>query len=64
MKEQKNRYYKFSDGWFTYYVGVDTGEKKFTLDPETDVEVEAYSNYNTPIQRNEDGKMAKSAGGI
>ena len=29
-----NRYYKFSDGFFTYYINVDTGEKKFMLDKE------------------------------
>lgn len=33
-----NQYYKFSDGWFTYYVNVATGEKKFKLD-EGDIEV-------------------------
>lgn len=28
-----NRYIKFRDkGWFTYYVNVETGEKKFKLD--------------------------------
>lgn len=37
----KNRYYKYNDGWFTYYVGIDTHDKKFELDPETDIEVEA-----------------------
>ena len=26
-----NKYYKFSDGWFTYYVNVETSEKKFSL---------------------------------
>lgn len=29
-----NRYYKFSDGFFTYYINVDTGEKKLMLDKE------------------------------
>lgn len=33
-----NKYYKFSDGWFTYYVNVRTGEKKLLLD-EGDIEV-------------------------
>ena len=50
MDEQKNKYYRFSDGWFTYYVGVDTGEKKFELDPETDIEVEVCHGSNLPIQ--------------
>lgn len=27
-----NRYYQISDGWFTYYVNVETGDKKFKLD--------------------------------
>ena len=27
-----NRYYKLNDGWFTYYVNVSTGDKKFKLD--------------------------------
>lgn len=27
-----NRYHKAYDGWFNYYVNVDTGEKKFKLD--------------------------------
>ena len=35
-----NKYYKFSDGWFTYYVNVETGEKKFSLDKD-DVLVES-----------------------
>ena len=34
-----NKYYIFSDGWFTYYVNVVTGEKKFSLDKD-DVLVE------------------------
>ena len=32
-------YYKTSDGWFTYYVNVSTGEKKFNLE-EGDILVE------------------------
>lgn len=35
---QNNRYHKFSDGWFTYYVNIATGRKKFKLDPD-DIEV-------------------------
>ncbi len=35
-----NEYFKESDEWFTYYVNVRTGEKKFELD-EGDVEVSA-----------------------
>lgn len=31
-REKENKYYKFSDGFFTYYVNVKTGEKKFSLD--------------------------------
>lgn len=26
------RYIKFNDGWFSYYVDVDTGKKKFKMD--------------------------------
>ena len=37
--ENNNKYYRFSDGFFTYYVNKATGEKKFKLD-EGDVEVE------------------------
>lgn len=36
---ESNRYYKFNDGFFTYYINVDTGEKKFYLDT-GDIEVE------------------------
>lgn len=35
----KNEYYKFSDGYFTYFVNTETGKKKLKLDP-GDVEVE------------------------
>lgn len=35
-----NEYYQFSDGWFTYYVNVKTGDKKPTLDKD-DVLVES-----------------------
>lgn len=27
----RNEYYKFSDGWFTYFVNKYTGEKKIRL---------------------------------
>lgn len=33
-----NYYYKWNDGWFTYYVNISTGESKFHLDF-NDVEV-------------------------
>jgi hypothetical protein len=36
---KNNEYFKFSDGWFTYYVNKATGEKKFQLD-DGDVEVD------------------------
>ena len=35
-----NEYYQFSDGWFTYYVNVKTGDKKLTLDKD-DILVES-----------------------
>lgn len=27
-----NEYYEVNDGWFTYYVNAETGEKKITLE--------------------------------
>lgn len=57
---QNNKYRKFSDGWFSYYVNVSTGEKKFQLDP-GDVEVtfelndlhgKKRQNGHTPTQNN------------
>lgn len=27
-----NKYYKFSDGFFTYFINVNTGGKKFELE--------------------------------
>ena len=27
-----NKYYQVNDGWFTYYVNVETGERKFKLE--------------------------------
>jgi hypothetical protein len=27
-----NQWYEWDDGWFTYYVNIDTGEKKFELE--------------------------------
>ena len=35
-----DKYYRFSDGWFTYYINVESGEKKFYLG-ETDEVVES-----------------------
>ena len=32
------KYHKVNDGWFTYYVNVETGERKFQLEP-GDIEV-------------------------
>lgn len=32
---------KFSDDWFTYYINIKTGEKKFILNPE-DIEVNDF----------------------
>lgn len=28
-----NRWRKFCDGWFTYFYNVETGERKFNLEP-------------------------------
>lgn len=30
--EMMEKYYAFSDGWFIYYINVETGYKKFVLD--------------------------------
>lgn len=37
------KYYEFSDGWFTYYVNVENGNKKFVLD---DIDVLVNSNLD------------------
>lgn len=37
-KNKVNKYRKFHDGWFTYFVNVENGETKFQLDTE-DMEV-------------------------
>ena len=39
MNNTDNKWYQFSDGWFTYYINPSTGEKKLNLD-EGDVEVD------------------------
>lgn len=36
----KQMWYEFNDGWFTYYVNTLTGEKKFELE-DGDIEVNA-----------------------
>lgn len=36
--KKENCYYKWNDGWFTYYVNVATGKKKFILE-DSDIEV-------------------------
>lgn len=28
-----NKYYEFSDGFFTYFINISIGEKKFKLEP-------------------------------
>ena len=38
-KTKYNKYYKVSDGFFDYYININTGEKKFTLEND-DIEVE------------------------
>lgn len=39
-KKNMNEYYKWNDGFFTYYINAVTGEKKFELE-EGDIEVKA-----------------------
>lgn len=44
-----NKYYKFSDGFFTYFINVKTGEKKFKLDEEdicVDIKVDDFVRGN------------------
>ena len=31
------KYYEWNDGWFTYYINVETGEKKLRLEPKDEV---------------------------
>ena len=48
-----NKYYKFNDGYFTYYVNTLTGEKKFELE-EGDVEVESnFDDLSRPREKGE-----------
>ena len=49
-----NKYYKLSDGFFTYFVNVENGKKKFSLD-ENDVLVESDLD-DFCRQENENGK--------
>lgn len=37
-KTDRHMWKKYSDGWFDFYVNIDTGEKKLKLDPD-DIEV-------------------------
>lgn len=37
---QENKYYRWNDGFFTYYINVETGEKKWKLEKD-DIEVPA-----------------------
>ena len=39
MFYEVERWRKFNDGWFEYYVNIDTGEKKFRLEEE-DIEID------------------------
>jgi hypothetical protein len=45
---EKNKYYQMSDGFFTYFVNKDTGEKKFKLD-----------DNDVCVERSADGFMRK-----
>ena len=38
-KNNNRKWRKFSDGWFTYYINVTTGEKKLNLE-EGDIEIQ------------------------
>ena len=39
-----NKYYQMNDGWFTYYVNISTGEKKFKLDND-DILIDYHPAY-------------------
>jgi hypothetical protein len=44
------KYRQVNDGWFTYYVNVETGEKKFKLDDDdilVEAEVDDYARNTT-----------------
>lgn len=45
MDNYKDDWYKFSDGWFTYYVNRNTGEKRYNLDDD-EVVMQMYT-YDT-----------------
>lgn len=48
-----NKYYKFNDGFFAYYINTLTGEKKFELE-EGDVEVEPnIDDFSRPNEKGE-----------
>lgn len=50
-KMRGNQYYKYSDGFFDYYVNKATGEKKFKLD-EGDIEVDSnLDNFMRPAKK-------------
>lgn len=38
MIDTMNKWYKWNDGWFEYYINANTGEKKLQLE-EGDIEV-------------------------
>lgn len=33
LKQEFNMWRKFYDGWFEYYYNIETGERKFKLEP-------------------------------
>lgn len=45
-KDAASRYYKFSDGFCTYYINKDTGEKKFTLGPDDKIEEPELDDFS------------------
>lgn len=44
---------KFNDGWFTYYVNTETGERKFTLEDDDmkDPYMELYESISKAITK-------------
>ena len=49
MKDRRKYWTETSDGWFTFYKNVDTGEKKKNLE-EGDIEVKETINGYIPVK--------------
>lgn len=60
-----NKYRKTKDGWFDFYVNIETGKKKFNLE-NGDVEVDCFGNIICVAKGDKDneanGKKIKKVG--